>query len=254
MKQERIPKIIHYCWFGDTEMPSEIANNIDNWKETNPTFEVRKWDESSFDISHNYYTQKMYEQKKWAFLSDYVRLYALRKFGGFYFDTDVTFLKPIDESLISCGNFVSQEDIDLIATGLGCGAQKNAKWVISLMENYDSFSPKNNYIENRTCVELTTKYFNKLGFSKNKEKIILIDGISIFPTRYFCPQLPGTKKAIANNETYTWHHYNYSWQEGKNNVKLIFIKNKIRHIIVCVFGEKVYQRARELYRKRIRGI
>lgn len=255
MQKERIPKTIHYCWFGSEKIPEKLKKNISLMKKMNPDFKIMKWNESNFNVNHNYFTQLMSRQKKWAFISDYVRLYVLKKYGGFYFDTDVEPIKPIDSKLLECDSFVAQEDIDLIATGLGCGASKNQDWINDLLKIYDEFSRENKYIENRTCVEITTRYFNGLGFSKNKIKPINIEGVTIFPERFFCPQTPGTKKVVLTNDTYMWHHYEYSWRTSKlNKSYTIFVKNNVRHFIVNMFGRKFYYHLRELYRKVVRGI
>ena len=86
-------KIIHYCWFGGSEKPPIVKKCIDSWKEYFPDFEIMEWNEQNFDIHNNRYVEEAYQSKKYAFVSDVARFYALEKFGGLYFDTDVEVIK-----------------------------------------------------------------------------------------------------------------------------------------------------------------
>ena len=77
-----IPKKIHYCWFGGKELPKLAKKCLESWKRYCPDYEIIRWDESTFDINSNQYVKEAYENKKYAFVTDYVRLYALYNFGG----------------------------------------------------------------------------------------------------------------------------------------------------------------------------
>ena len=115
-----IPKVIHFCWFGGKPLP-DIANKyIDTWKRHCPNYEIKQWDETNFDIASCAYTKEAYEAKKWAFISDYVRLYAMVNEGGIYMDTDVEVLKSLDVFL-NHQAFSEFEDEVSIPTGImGC--------------------------------------------------------------------------------------------------------------------------------------
>ena len=91
-----IPKIIHYCWFGGKEKPEDVKRYIASWEKYCPDYEIKEWNESNFDIHENDYCREAYEAKKWAFVTDYVRLKALYEEGGFYMDTDVEVVKSLD--------------------------------------------------------------------------------------------------------------------------------------------------------------
>ena len=82
-----IPKKIHYCWFGRNEKPQLAKRCIASWKKYCPDYEIIEWNEDNFDVDLNPYTKMCYEQKKYAFLSDYIRLIVVEKYGGFYFVT-----------------------------------------------------------------------------------------------------------------------------------------------------------------------
>ena len=94
-----IPKVIHYCWFGHGEKPELARKCIASWKKFCPDYEIIEWNEGNFDVKQNGYTQMCYEEKKYAFLSDYVRLLVVAEYGGIYFDTDVELLKSLDQLL-----------------------------------------------------------------------------------------------------------------------------------------------------------
>ena len=90
-----IPKIIHYCWFGGKELPELAKYCLASWEKYCPDYEIIRWDESNFDLNENSYVKEAYEHKKWAFITDYVRLKALYEIGGIYMDTDVELVVQI---------------------------------------------------------------------------------------------------------------------------------------------------------------
>lgn len=94
-----IPKIIHYCWFSGEEKPTSIQNCIDSWIKFLPNFEIKCWDSDSFDFNSVPFVKEAIQKKKWAFASDYVRLYALYTEGGVYLDSDVQAFGSIEEWL-----------------------------------------------------------------------------------------------------------------------------------------------------------
>ena len=98
--KNKIPKIIHYCWFGGNPMPDSFQKCIDSWKQVMPEYEIVCWDESNFDLTSVPFVSEAAEMKKWAFVSDYVRLYALYYQGGIYLDTDVEIVQPLDRFLM----------------------------------------------------------------------------------------------------------------------------------------------------------
>ena len=96
-------KIIHYCWFGGKPLPKLAKKCIKSWKKFLPDFEIREWNETNFDINITKFSKQAYDAKKWAFVSDVARIYALKNYGGIYFDTDMIVTKNIDESVTVVG-------------------------------------------------------------------------------------------------------------------------------------------------------
>lgn len=103
-----IPKIIHYCWFGGNPLPEMAVKCIESWKKYCPDYEIKRWDESNFDLNCCNYVKEACQAKKWAFVSDYVRFKVLYDEGGLYFDTDVELIKPIDD-ILERGPFMGVE-------------------------------------------------------------------------------------------------------------------------------------------------
>ena len=93
-----IPKIIHYCWFGGN-IPAKFEKYIDQWRKKCPDYELKLWNENSFDLSSVEYLKKAVKAGRWAFVADYVRLAALYQYGGIYLDTDVELLGTFDSLL-----------------------------------------------------------------------------------------------------------------------------------------------------------
>ena len=94
-----IPKIIHYCWFGHGEYDEKIKYCMDTWQKVCPDYEIMRWDEDSFDLGQCRYAEQAYEKKRWAFVTDYVRLKVLDQYGGIYLDTDMELLTSFDGML-----------------------------------------------------------------------------------------------------------------------------------------------------------
>ena len=117
-----IPKIIHYCWFGEGDKPRLANRCIASWKRICPDYTIIEWNETNFDLDQHPYLRWCHDQRKWAFLSDFARLLIVWQNGGIYFDTDVELLRRPDE-LLGCEAFYGFENHANVATGLGFGAQ-----------------------------------------------------------------------------------------------------------------------------------
>ena len=89
-----IPKIIHYCWFGEKSKPNDVHEYIETWKKKLSDYKIQEWNESNFSLGNAPdYVREAYDAKKYAFVSDYVRIWALMNQGGIYFDTDLEVVK-----------------------------------------------------------------------------------------------------------------------------------------------------------------
>ena len=122
-----IPKVIHYCWFGRNPLPKSALKCIDSWRKFFPDYEIKEWNEDNFDVNIIKYTQDAYNAKKYAFVSDYARIWILYNYGGVYFDTDVEVISPMTD-IIEKGPFMgfeinnSTENKIAVNPGLGIGS------------------------------------------------------------------------------------------------------------------------------------
>ncbi len=216
-----IPKIIHYCWFGDA-LPDEALKCIDSWKKYCPDYEIVKWDESNFDVNCCKYVKEAYENKKWAFVSDYARFKILYDNGGVYFDTDVKLIKPIDD-ILDRGPFMGLEN-DLLGTngpkrnsiapGLGMGAVKGMMFYKEILNDYkeDSFIKEDGSINTRTVVErITEKMLNNSNIYLDGSSVTLINGVYIYPVDYFCPLSYELGMLKISDNTRSIHLFDGSW-------------------------------------------
>ncbi len=130
-----IPKVIHYCWFGNNPKNDIIQMCIDSWKKYCPDYEILEWNETNFDVNMTDYTRDAYTDKKYAYVSDFARLWIIYKYGGFYLDTDVLLRSSLDE-LCKYDCWLATEEITYVATGLGFGAKKEHPLILNLLNEY----------------------------------------------------------------------------------------------------------------------
>ena len=137
MSNEKIPRIIHYCWFGQNPKSEIIEKCIASWRKYCPDWEIKEWNEDNFDIAAVPYMEEAYEAKKWAFVSDVARLMVINQFGGIYLDTDVELLykEPFDNYL-SYDNILVFENARGINTGMIFGGVKKSKLSKELLNPY----------------------------------------------------------------------------------------------------------------------
>lgn len=206
-----IPKVIHYCWFGNNPLPDEAKKCIESWKKYCKDYKIVEWNETNYDINKCEFIKKAYENKKWAFVSDYARLDIIYENGGIYLDTDVEILRPIDD-LLENEAFMGFERKDLVNTGLGFGAVAKNKFIKENLEAYNKLEYPEENIEVFACTKITTSILKKHGininntYQKNDEL-----GITLYPTEYFCPMNYFTGKINITDKTYSIHRYDMTW-------------------------------------------
>lgn len=215
-----IPKIIHYCWFGGKDIPEEYKHYIETWKKYCPDYQIKEWNEKNFDLNASDYTKEAYEQRKWAFVSDYARLKIIYEEGGVYLDTDVELLKSLD-TLLKEKCFLASEKTGYIATGLGFGAEKKNEVIRLLLEEYSNrhFAGKNGVYDHTACPKRNTKPLQKYGYKFNPDEIVRIKDAIVFPPSYFDPMDSTSGDINISENTYTIHHYSASWISDEDNVQ-----------------------------------
>lgn len=207
-----IPKIIHYCWFGGNPLPESARKYIESWKKYCPDYEIKEWNESNFDLNSNAYVKEAFEAKKWAFITDYVRLYAMVSEGGIYMDTDVEVTKSLDDFL-QLQAFSGFEDGENVPTGI-MACEKGFPLFAEMLHDYDHrhFKLEDGSYDITTNVVTITNICKKKGLMSNNQKQT-IEGFTIFPKDWFCPKDYASGKILLTKNTHTIHHFSGSWHD-----------------------------------------
>ena len=222
-----IPKKIHYCWFGGAPLPELAQKCIASWRKYLPEYEIIRWDETNFPIDEIPYTRDAYNEKKYAFVSDYARFVILHTHGGLYFDTDVEIINPLDD-IIAAGPFMGAEQpsrpglppesLD-INPGLGLASTPGHPILSTLISTYRqlSFYNPDGTLNQQTIVRYTTDLLIRHGL-RNTPDIQQIDGITIYPVDYFCPLSVTTGRLTITPNTRSIHHFAKTWLSRKDRL------------------------------------
>jgi hypothetical protein len=239
-----IPKIIHYCWFGGGELPKLARKCIESWKKYFPNYQIKRWDETNFNINIIPYTRDSYINRKYAFASDYARFWILYNYGGIYFDVDVEVIKSFDD-ILPMGAFMGcefQSPEITVAPGLGLACPPGLDIYKEILDMYSGlvFVHTDGSLNLTTVVQYTTVLLKKYGL-ENKNEIQNIRGINIYPKEYFCPDLLFLKLAGPSVNTHSIHHYAGSWLTGKNKIKTAIYKSISKSKLLAFLYAKFYR-------------
>ena len=208
-----IPKTIHYCWFGRGEMPELAQSCIASWHKYMPDYSYKLWNEDNFDVDSVLYTKEAYEAKKYAFVSDYVRLWALDKEGGIYLDTDVEVFKAFDD-LLCYKAFAGFEGSKYVPMGTCVMASEaHGEWVSEMLKAYQGrrFLKGDGSCDATTNVQLLSSVMRQNGFVQNGEEQDYKD-LHVLPVDFFSPRQT-TGEYIRTENTYCDHLGIGSWAD-----------------------------------------
>lgn len=247
-----IPKIIHYCWFGRNPLPESAQKCITSWRKFFPDYEIKEWNEDSFNVNIVPYTQEAYSVKKYAFVSDYARFWILYKYGGLYFDTDVEVIKPMDD-IIARGGFMGIEvdgkdgTFPQIAPGLGLGIEAAHPIYKSVLDHYatQKYLNADGKPNNITVVKHNTQVLKEHGLIATNE-LQEVDGIWIYPREFFNPLNDNTGVLTITQNTRSIHWYTKTWVTNYNP-----LKHKITQLVHRYFGVKSLQWIKALKNKKM---
>ena len=233
-----IPKIIHYCWFGRGEMPELALKCMESWHRIMPDYQYKLWNEDNFDLGICPYVKEAYEARKFAFVTDYVRLFALYTEGGIYMDTDVEVLKPYDDLLCLPG-FTGYEGSKFMPPVTGTiASEADNEWVKEQLDAYDGI----HFLLPDGGMDLTTNtvrisgIMKRGGFIQDGKKSVYKD-MHIFPVEYFCPRQT-TGEVLITKDTYCDHHFMGSWSEDKK-----------KNLVLSLIGQRNLTRLIKLKRR-----
>ncbi|MBP5368189.1 MAG: hypothetical protein J6Z01_07050 [Bacteroidales bacterium] len=208
-----IPKIIHYCWFGPKQMSKTDKKCIQSWKKHLPDYKLMFWNEQNSPIDVPF-VKAAIETKKYAFASDYVRIWALNQYGGVYMDTDMLVLKNFDKYLDT--EFIGRENETTISAGI-IGIDAGSCFIKKAMELYDSLVFDINNLQKLSIPQNLTKIINEMEPSQRPK---------IYPPDVFYP-LPieatvegnfNYKPHLTNNSAAV-HLWNASWLDELNEYR-----------------------------------
>lgn len=238
-----IARIIHYCWFGGKPLPTSAQKYIDSWRRHFPEYEVREWNEENFDVNIIPYTRDAYAAKKYAFVSDYVRFWALYHYGGLYFDTDVEVIRPLDD-IINKGAFMGFEVDDArrkdllpsVAPGLGLGTEAGHPLYAEILKRFEQLSyympdgSRNTF----TMVPLVTQLLKEKGLVL-EDRLQTVADVTVYPNEYFNPfdDITGIMRTTTNTRTIHW--YAKTWTDN-NRPWLVKLKRWVRRTLSKIGG------------------
>lgn len=240
-----ILKIIHYCWFGRGEMPELVKQCIASWHRHMPDWEYRLWTEDSLKPILNpslkgrasnatanllvgseendwldympAYVREAYAAKKYAFVSDYVRLWALEREGGLYLDTDVEVLRSF-EPLLNDTAFIGLEDSLALLPGtcvMACEA--HCQWIKDMLATYDGvhFLGDDGTLDMTTNVQRLGERMLQDGLMRDRKVQYLSQwGLRVYTHDYFTP-ITSTRVMRKTKNTYCIHRFAGTWVDGK---------------------------------------
>ncbi|MGO5416741.1 glycosyltransferase family 32 protein [Collinsella sp. LCP19S3_B11] len=220
-----IPKIIHYCWFGGVPLGEKERACIESWKKFCPDYEIKRWDETNYDVRKNKYMSDAYDHKKWAFVSDYARVDVVNQFGGLYFDTDVELVRSPDE-LLDCGLFCGWENRNgmadnnvafdnSVAFGLGFGAIASHPVLIEILNLYETldFVREDGTLNLLACPAYQTDVLRRHGLDVSSATRQSFEDIEVYPEDWFSPQSQLTGETVLTPNTVSIHHFSMTWME-----------------------------------------
>ena len=237
-----IPKKIHYCWFGKDPFPEHIKQWMQSWKVFCADYEIIEWNADNFNFSTNEYARQAYEAKKWAFASDYARLFVLYHYGGIYLDCDIELFKSLDLFLIDKA-FAGFEHSGMVGASI-MGAEQGHAFIKTLLDSYNNrtFIKENGTFDYTTIPELITTHCLACGLTPNKghQKQVLAD-FTIYPSNYFYRKYWEDSKLIITDETYAFHHFEGFWLPLHRKVWRTFLRKIKKYLPFLVY---IYKKMR----------
>ena len=210
----KIPKKLHFCWFGKAPYDDTAKRCMESWKKFAPDFEIYEWNEKTYDLkTAPQYVQDALKAKKWAFVSDYVRLDVINNLGGIYLDTDMELVRDISPLLVNSA-FMGFEDGQHINNAI-MGSIPHHPFVKDAIAWY-----KENHSRTPTPIVMTSLFKSKIFPKKLIEEEQEIDDVHIYPHIAFYPYDKNTIKNFSykdlTEKTYAVHFWNYSWGHPLN--------------------------------------
>ena len=225
-----IPKIIHYCWFGQNAKPKLTKKCLASWHKYCPDYRIVEWNEQNFDLDQHPYLRWCHDNGKWAFLSDLARLLIVQEHGGLYFDTDVELIQSPD-ALLSYDAFFGFETDEFIATGLGFGSVSNHPALQAMIDRYLVLTPNDSGVFPTVgCPIMNTEALLPFGLKRDGSRQS-VSGVEVLPSDWLNPYDDTTGRMNKTGNTVSIHWYGKSWMS-----KSAIIRSTLTKPFHRVFG------------------
>lgn len=226
-----IPKIIHYCWFGGNEKPEKAQKCIASWGNFCPDYEFREWSEENVSLEDcPKYVRDAYDAKKYAFVTDYVRLKVLYDHGGFYMDTDVELLKSLDPFLGDQA-VIGFENDEFVNSGQILAAEAGHPVMLEMMACYENveFYRADGSMYLLGCPHVNTDVLVRHGLVRNGREQTVAD-VHVYPADWFNPLDSATGMLNKTKNTVSIHWYSMSWIPKWKQMRVIALR-KVRTLL-----------------------
>ncbi|MDY0339628.1 MAG: glycosyltransferase [Coriobacteriia bacterium] len=239
----RIPRVIHYIWFGGNPKPELVVRCIDSWRRFMPDWEIIEWNESNYDVSKSPYIAGAYAARMWAFASDYARFDILGSHGGIYLDTDVELLRPILDDVLANEAFAGMESGGAVNPGLIFGCTPSLGLLGEIMDSYetstfDSGQPGGPQTVNRRVTNILLEH----GF-RQEDVLQTVAGLTIYPSEFFCGYDQDVHRQRVTPNTISVHHYAHTWGAPADRAR-----SRLQRALYSLVGDSNYRKL--LYAKR----
>jgi mannosyltransferase OCH1-like enzyme len=241
----KIPKIIHYCWFGAKPISELELRCIESWKKFLPNYQLMFWNENTFNLDKYHFAKQAYDKKYYAFVSDVVRVHVLAEYGGIYLDTDYEVFADFEKLLYNQEVILGFENKTLIGTAMMASIARH-KIFIDFIEYYKvlSFISNNYDLQITANTSILSKILKQYDINFNgKEQII--SNIHVYPREYFFPKKLKGGKFIITERTKAIHYFEASWltnRQKRRGLNIFWIEvcrpllRTSNKIVIKVFG------------------
>lgn len=219
-----IPNKIHYVWVGGNEKSKDIKRCMETWKKHLEGYEIVEWNENNFDINKHPFVKAAYQARKWAYVSDYIRAYAIYNYGGIYLDTDVLLLDNFD-TFLEHKAFVGFENPQYPFTAV-FGAEKEHPLVKDMLEYYDELNAYGFNFEDNNTISVSDILIRKYGCKTGNQFQILKEDIAVYPDTILCN--PSQESVAIHVFTGTWLENKRGLAKKVNSAIKLRITNKNR--------------------------
>lgn len=241
-----IPKIIHYCWFGNSPINELAKDCLKSWEKHLPDYEIKLWNENNFNIGISKFSKEAYACKNFAHVSDYARFWIIKNYGGIYLDIDYEVLKPFPQNILEHSSFLGLDEIGDVTAIIG--SVPNHPFVNEMVEKYDSLAfknedgTKNDETMNIWMQEILLKY----GYKKENINQKIREDIHLYRDDFFQAKSLITGKINKTDNTITIHHHSLTWVSKTTRVKK-FLRIKV---LIPLLGSKNYLKLTSLFNKK----